>query len=700
MGDLDEVIGSIVVGCEKCGTVVSEALAAFMARVIVENDPVQFAPDAELGAEDVCVLVESAISRLCERDAPAIETIKMQVGFDSTYASLEEELGRARRSREDEKNELIRQILLAKPKSANDFETLTALYRQIFAYLLKISRGSPALEVPPERRPWSTTGKKRDEGPAEREIAAALESVFPRIGLKSFVQLSSDEKRHQLEELGRIVTGIRLFNKESGKGGAGIERADEIAIRRLADLRKILEEQTREQEDLAMRYQETLVYCHLRQPEGATRAEISRWQQELANRRQYCAYLASLAEDAAASGQRVAARREKLVSELEDLKDLVGGKASVPKDQVYPKFDAIASCWKDVDLELRTIEARTLALDELNTYRESYVPTLPATHPVYRAALVDARAKLGATSTSLSKEEKSNVDDEADMAEAVARLDDDAALAVADHLVEAAGDEQEDAPVRLGVETTPEFMQLPLEYQGFCGWTIANRHGLLLPGKPALGVVRYKGACYVFAHEVAVRAFVRSPRDVVRGVVKTASENPELVHLLRLQYPGTSVAKVLAARAGSRGGAVSSSLDAPPAFVDAATETPLHFVEKHIDRSYEWNEWALRRRALRVAHLLSSCATTSMQTDKSHFRRDNHTQVYLPKIAGTQTRRATGTNPPLKFQYLHGLRGKPRPSKYVGGGGGGAAAAAAAAAAEAPTHHNTPCVVTLTYEQN
>ena len=37
--------------------------------------------------------------------------------------------------------------------------------------------------------------------------------------------------------------------------------------------------------------------------------------------------------------------------------------------------------------------------------------------------------------------------------------------------------------------------------------------------------------------------------------------------------------------------------------VDASTSTPVHFVEKNIDVTYDWNEWSLRRRALRVANL-------------------------------------------------------------------------------------------------
>jgi len=46
----------------------------------------------------------------------------------------------------------------------------------------------------------------------EREVAAALESVFPRVGLRAFVSLTPNEKGAQLQELASIVMGIRLFN--------------------------------------------------------------------------------------------------------------------------------------------------------------------------------------------------------------------------------------------------------------------------------------------------------------------------------------------------------------------------------------------------------------------------------------------------------------------------------------------------------
>ena len=54
-------------------------------------------------------------------------------------------------------------------------------------------------------------------------ILAALQSVFPAFELGNFMAMSKRDKERQLVELSLIVTGIRLFNKECGKGGEGID---------------------------------------------------------------------------------------------------------------------------------------------------------------------------------------------------------------------------------------------------------------------------------------------------------------------------------------------------------------------------------------------------------------------------------------------------------------------------------------------
>ena len=54
-------------------------------------------------------------------------------------------------------------------------------------------------------------------------FTAALQSVFPQTELGTFMSLTKCDKERQLNELTLIVTGIRLFNRECGKGGEGID---------------------------------------------------------------------------------------------------------------------------------------------------------------------------------------------------------------------------------------------------------------------------------------------------------------------------------------------------------------------------------------------------------------------------------------------------------------------------------------------
>ena len=64
---------------------------------------------------------------------------------------------------------------------------------------------------------------------------------------------------------------------------------------------------------------------------------------------------------------------------------------------------------------------------------------------------------------------------------------------------------------RLLPHTTPDFMQTPLDYLGFCLWSIVRRGGLLLPGKPSLGVYRFKQRNCVFCDENAINEFLQGP---------------------------------------------------------------------------------------------------------------------------------------------------------------------------------------------
>lgn len=91
--------------------------------------------------------------------------------------------------------------------------------------------------------------------------------------------------------------------------------------------------------------------------------------------------------------------------------------------------------------------------------------------------------------------------------------------------------------------------------------------------------------------------------------------------------------------------------------VDKGMETPTHFVEKHIEPNYCWNEWDLRKKALQMANIRKKI-TVSIQTELSNFRIDNETQVWLPKENATNTGINASTNTELPKTYIAGLRDK------------------------------------------
>ena len=57
------------------------------------------------------------------------------------------------------------------------------------------------------------------------QFSAALQSVFPQTELGTYMSLVKKDKERQLIELALIVTGIRLFNRDCGKGGEGIDNS-------------------------------------------------------------------------------------------------------------------------------------------------------------------------------------------------------------------------------------------------------------------------------------------------------------------------------------------------------------------------------------------------------------------------------------------------------------------------------------------
>eukprot|EP01047_Picozoa_sp_COSAG01_P001685 COSAG01_NODE_39_length_33243_cov_28.298558_31_plen_434_part_00 len=330
MDNINHVTASVIRGCAGKNVVVTETLAAFVARARVLEAPEIYHLDKKLTDADVGELIQECIQRLCQRDSPPLKTVQLQVAFEEEYQRQQHASERATTAKNARLSEIFREIEAVRVKSESDFDALSVLYRKIFNFTM-VCTGSDQLK----------------DRAIERETAAALESVFPRVALPSFIALSTADKRVQLHELSNIVFGIRLFNKHIGKGGAGIVDVNAQLDEDMTTVGGVLAQHIAEVDDVLEQYIDVMNFLQHPSRRAETRSTMlaKRLQSELVFWRQFQAFQLQLQDGMRVVGEHVRSTRDVLDNDLVELQDIVGSKTSVPKEKVYPRFDALANMW-------------------------------------------------------------------------------------------------------------------------------------------------------------------------------------------------------------------------------------------------------------------------------------------------------------------------------------------------------------------
>ena len=78
----------------------------------------------------------------------------------------------------------------------------------------------------------------------------------------------------------------------------------------------------------------------------------------------------------------------------------------------------------------------------------------------------------------------------------------------------------------------------------------------------------------------------------------------------------------------------SKMIEKPVTKSEMGTQTDTHFYETNIVKTYEWNEWELRRKAIKLANLRQRL-TKAAQTNLSNYRREAAIQIWPPKCVPT-----------------------------------------------------------------
>uniref|UniRef100_A0A8C4DWF3 Cilia- and flagella-associated protein 206 n=1 Tax=Dicentrarchus labrax TaxID=13489 RepID=A0A8C4DWF3_DICLA len=594
---IKNIIGEIVQQCAVRGHTVSDTLVAFMVKAVVLDPRNGFNVDRTLTKQDVQKLEELCLDKLMEKCSPSLDTIKMQVYFDMNYTSRREFLEDIHRVLESKLSTVSREITDSRVKTR---EELDALYRKIITYiLLRSALGSPA------------------DTSAVQEATAALQSVFPHTELGAFMALLKRDKEQQLSELTMIVTGIRLFNKASKKEETDLEELmPTILNKALPVTSKSIETELRGTQSLAWKYTALLEKQTVGNSQPAEfDVPVVLLRQALYNVRQH-ELVTVLSADAGLCAKHVEILQTELSSQIKLLRETVKSKTAVPAAKVFPLFKTLSKLWSGLQDEAEL-------LNILSNIMLNLQPFVASQAKMFSEAYLDSL--LEASEVKTDEQRMSESSDE--------------------RIVPAKMKTQE----WLLPETTGCFSELPLQYDGVCGYTLVNRDGLLLPGNPHIGVLKHKEKLYVFSSKEAALKFASTPDDFIDEVAEKAKYSPELIQLLKLHQQFSCVSPY---------SEVSKSLLVKPITkCESGTQTDIHPVETNIVKSYEWNEWELRRKAVQLADIRTK-VTHSTQTQLSHMRRENTTQTWLPKNAACQSKRDGESNVPKPQIYLAGLRGQ------------------------------------------
>ena len=157
-----------------------------------------------LNRNDVQRFIKHVVNKLEDEYTPPMITLKMQYYFTCNFQQKNKMVKRNRAELLLRLKVLEQEIIDVKTVSEEDY--INVLYKKMVYYIgLASGLGSPSIES------------------VYKEVRAALGSILDRNEIKEFTTQPRYVKLDNLAEFTKLVTGIRLFNRDCGKGGEGME---------------------------------------------------------------------------------------------------------------------------------------------------------------------------------------------------------------------------------------------------------------------------------------------------------------------------------------------------------------------------------------------------------------------------------------------------------------------------------------------
>ncbi len=177
--------------------------------------------------------------------------------------------------------------------------------------------------------------------------------------------MNKRDKERQMIELTHIVTGIRLFNKECGKGGEGIDDLPAILNQAVPATTEEIDKVIDHTLKCAHRYTVILEQNPSQMFGNYPRKVLT---DALVNVRQHEICLKTLLHDIINCAKNVESLQIQLAQRLDQLKSTVQSKTAIPTAQVYPQFIQLATIWIGFQDELVLISVLSNVLYNLEPF--------------------------------------------------------------------------------------------------------------------------------------------------------------------------------------------------------------------------------------------------------------------------------------------------------------------------------------------
>ena len=617
----EDLLKYLVYKSREEGNPQADAFIAFLLNIQYDKNGGRFyfKEKEKLTQENIRDIIKNVKDILNAKGDGIAETLKLQITYELSHVQEEDKIEKIKKYFDNEMNNILKEIT-STPASKKESETFQ-IHKKIFNYLLIKTKQNTLNSI--NDNTLSSSEKTNLGINAEREIYLNLDNIFPKSGLTPFLTLSIQDKISQLNELSNTVMGIRLLNCELGKGGIGLMTLEDIKKKLKYELLYEVKEFYNKVNMVCEKY--SLIYDNLDFDtinEGQESQVLDKIRKYIVYYRQILTYLSMLIDELHSSIQFKDSLIINYESEKNAILDIIGNQTSISKDQAYPRFQNLAKMYTKFQEQVFILDIRE------NVFRKLY--NFIVNNEIKLEYDLDAWEGCFQLYT-----DKLDIYEKQD--EPIFSFESGA---------------YNNGVTLLKHDSTADYLDIKLEYQGFCIVTLLNKRGLLVSGRPAV-VAKYNEKYMVFCTHQCLQEFIDNPQKYIDDLNEYVKQNSYLINLLNMteEFPNGNLANMFRDKESTAFKYKNSKV-----LIDVGCQTVDHIHEKgYIDPDYEWNEWDLKKKAIQLANIMKK-KTVSCQTLLSHFRRENETQVYPLKESSVNTIVNRGTNLPIPKSYAVGFR--------------------------------------------